>query len=412
MIIFLKTATTGTPLEIEPTATLKELCDKANERMGKSGQLVFAGKPISPSGQTLDTLNITKEATLHFMERKDLKIKVHVEYNCVLKTISIPCGPKVTVRDLKREVRNAFPEEDDFGRALPELFCNDEELKNNQLISTVLLADDHISVEKSSKPVKCKSKMSTCGGDFDVNEVAALKDDLVVDEELVEDIVSNFASGASSNEVEIVFCFDTTGSMSSCIKQVRDKLTETVNRLMTDIPKLKIGIIAVGDYCDADSSYVIKYCDLCSDIKKLRKFVAEAGATGGGDAPEAYELALQYASKKISWTPDFSKALVMIGDEVPHPPSYTTKKINWFDELDSLASKGVKVYGVRALHSNHAIPFYEEMAERTGAISIHFSNFHLIVDMFLAICYRESGGEKLEQFEKEITKGRRNEIYI
>jgi hypothetical protein len=55
-------------------------------------------------------------------------------------------------------------------------------------------------------------------------------------------------------------------------------------------------------------------------------------ATGGGDAPEAYELALREA-RKLSWTKGYSKALVIIGDEVPHCPSYTTEKINWFDEV-------------------------------------------------------------------------------
>ena len=79
----------------------------------------------------------------------------------------------------------------------------------------------------------------------------------------------------------------------------------------------------------------------------------------------------------LSWTPESSRALVMIGDEVPHPPSYTTEKFNWFDECDHLAEMGVKIYGVRALHQTHAIPFYEEMAERTGGVSINFNSFQV-----------------------------------
>jgi hypothetical protein len=124
-------------------------------------------------------------------------------------------------------------------------------------------------------------------------------------------------------------------------------------------------------------------------------------STGGGDAPECYELALKEANK-CSWTKDCSKAFVMIGDQVPHPPSYTTSKINWFDETDRLAEKGVKIYGVRALSCNEAIPFYEELSERTGGVSINFHNFALIVDMFLAICYREASPEKLQEFKEEI----------
>jgi len=205
-------------------------------------------------------------------------------------------------------------------------------------------------------------------------------------------------SNASSN-VEIVFSFDTTGSMSACLGEVRKKVSETVTRLMKDIPNIRIGIIAHGDYCDG--KIAISVLDLSQDVKSICNFVNTVSSTGGGDAPEAYELVLRDA-QKLSWTQGYSKALVMIGDEVPHCPSYTTSKINWFDEVDRLVEMGVKIYGVRALHCTHAIPFYEELSERSGAVSINFNSFKLIVDMFLAICYREASPEKLQQFEQEI----------
>lgn len=56
----------------------------------------------------------------------------------------------------------------------------------------------------------------------------------------------------------------------------------------------------------------------------------------------AYELALREA-RFFSWEDDTSKALVIIGDEVPHEPSYTTEKINWWEELDCLVNMGVKI---------------------------------------------------------------------
>ncbi len=31
------------------------------------------------------------------------------------------------------------------------------------------------------------------------------------------------------------------------------------------------------------------------------------------------------------------------GDEVPHPPSYTSERINWWNELDALIKMGIKV---------------------------------------------------------------------
>eukprot|EP01113_Clastostelium_recurvatum_P000507 TRINITY_DN10233_c0_g1_i1.p1 TRINITY_DN10233_c0_g1~~TRINITY_DN10233_c0_g1_i1.p1 ORF type:complete len:454 (+),score=64.62 TRINITY_DN10233_c0_g1_i1:62-1363(+) len=80
----------------------------------------------------------------------------------------------------------------------------------------------------------------------------------------------------------------------------------------------------------------------------------------------------------------------------------TTLRINWWDELDALIDLGVKVYGVRATTNDWAKAFYDELSERSGAVAIQFNHFHLIVDMFLAICYRESGSEKLKQFQEEV----------
>lgn len=55
---------------------------------------------------------------------------------------------------------------------------------------------------------------------------------------------------------QIVFTFDTTGSMYPCLTQTRRSITETVKRLFRELPDLEIGIIAHGDYCDAGSPYV------------------------------------------------------------------------------------------------------------------------------------------------------------
>lgn len=48
-------------------------------------------------------------------------------------------------------------------------------------------------------------------------------------------------------------------------------------------------------------------------------------------------------AQKLDWTEDSAKALVVIGDCEPHPPSYTDQKINWHDELNTLKAMEVKV---------------------------------------------------------------------
>jgi hypothetical protein len=212
----------------------------------------------------------------------------------------------------------------------------------------------------------------------------------------------------AANRVEVVFSFDTTGSMYPCLTQVRRKIKQTVTRLAEEIPGIRMGIIAHGDYCDKNSTYVTRHLDLTSDIDAICRFVEKVEPTGGGDAPECYELVLHEA-QALSWGKDSTKALVLIGDDVPHPPAYTPQKINWRTEVDRLTNMGVPVYGVQALNRPHATAFYRELAEKSGGFHIALDQFAYITDMVLAVCYKQSSDEQLQQYEQEVkTQGRMN----
>ena len=69
--------------------------------------------------------------------------------------------------------------------------------------------------------------------------------------------------------------------ISPPLTQVRSRLRETVTRLLRDIPNIRIGIIAHGDYCDQDGSYVVKRLDITSDTDKLVDFVDNVPRSGG-----------------------------------------------------------------------------------------------------------------------------------
>lgn len=210
---------------------------------------------------------------------------------------------------------------------------------------------------------------------------------------------------AKSEAIEVVVSFDTTGSMYPCLTQVRREVKETVNRLFKEIPNIRIGVIAHGDYCDAGSTYVTKQFDLSDDSKAICKFVENVGQTGGGDAEECYELVL-HQSKSMSWSAGKSKVLVLMGDDVPHGPNYAqnTKKLDWRNELDLLSEAGIKVYGVQCLNRKHATKFYEEIARKTGGFHLSLDQFANVTDLIMAVCYQQAGDVPLQNFEQEVEK--------
>jgi hypothetical protein len=208
--------------------------------------------------------------------------------------------------------------------------------------------------------------------------------------------------------IEVVFSFDTTGSMYPCLTQVRRNLKTTITRLLDEIPGIRIGIIAHGDYCDAHSTYVTKHLDLSGEVDRICDFVANVSATGGGDAPECYELVLHEA-RTLSWSPDSLKTLVLIGDDIPHAPAQTPGKLNWRSELDHLMSLGITVYGIQALNRSHATLFYKELAEKSGGFHLNLDQFSYITDFFLSICYQQSSSDQLQAYAEEVAKqGRMN----
>src|SRR5438067_7995473 len=212
----------------------------------------------------------------------------------------------------------------------------------------------------------------------------------------------------SEPRVEVAFSFDTTGSMYPCLTQVRRNVKGTVTRLFEEIPGIRIGIIAHGDYCDQRTTYVTRHLPLSDDVDAICRFVETVGPTGGGDAPECYELVLHEARSQ-PWTARATKALVLIGDDVPHPPAHNPGRLDWRKEAEELTRAGVAIYAVQALNRGHARRFYEDLARLSGGFHVPLDQFSYVTDMVLAVCYRQSGEEQLQRYEQEVTtQGRMN----
>eukprot|EP01112_Ceratiomyxa_fruticulosa_P017992 TRINITY_DN5697_c0_g1_i1.p1 TRINITY_DN5697_c0_g1~~TRINITY_DN5697_c0_g1_i1.p1 ORF type:complete len:421 (-),score=99.92 TRINITY_DN5697_c0_g1_i1:143-1405(-) len=218
------------------------------------------------------------------------------------------------------------------------------------------------------------------------------------------------AKGGSSGEINLVFSFDTTGSMMGALTEVRKKVSEIVTRLMNDLPNIRIGVITHGDYCDKKN--LITYEDLTRDQRRLVDFINSAPSTSGGDAPEAYEYALVEA-QGLSWSPGASsKTVVILGDAAPHPPAECFKqmkqfkipkprKIDWREEVNNLVGMGVKIHGVRCCGSVET--FYTDIATMSGGKTVDLSDFDKVCDTLLAMCFREGGGTLFEDYRKEVT---------
>ncbi|CAG5118957.1 unnamed protein product [Candidula unifasciata] len=207
-----------------------------------------------------------------------------------------------------------------------------------------------------------------------------------------------------SGSLEVVFSFDTTGSMCSWLDELRGRIQDLIQRLQADIPGIKMAVFAHGDYCDAHI-YVTKWTDLSNNIVELCEFVKNAEQTGGGDSPECYELVLRQVRTELSWTPGSRRVLVLIGDDNPHEPGYILNKdkIDWRVEVKALAQEGVTIYGVQCGRNTYADKFYQAISLATGGKHLRLEDLGSLFDTLMAVCYRESQDTAmLANYEKEV----------
>lgn len=206
--------------------------------------------------------------------------------------------------------------------------------------------------------------------------------------------------------IDLVVSVDTTGSMYPCLTEVRRRVSETATRLLRDIPELRIGIIAHGDYCDAHRSYVTKHLKLTNDVNAITHFVNSVSATGGGDAPECYELVLHEAHSVVEWTPGSRRVMAMIGDEVPHPVAHNPKRLDWREEAKKLMEAGVVVHGVQAMNNRHAESFYAGIAQITGGLHLRLAQFSEATQLLFAIAYQQVGDAAVQNYEQELVNNK------
>ncbi|EFA84198.1 hypothetical protein PPL_03274 [Heterostelium album PN500] len=379
MIILIKTPTVTFSLDIDSSDNVSVLLEKVKKRATLElyqFQLTYAGSTMNIPDEPLSNFGIKKESTIHMNIIKELTYDI--EYNGTIHKVPIVNNPGVLVSHLK-QVDPSF---------VNKLVCfkqGNNELKDYSPLQTTVETNLTIFTEVKENPLASTTSKPK------EEEIPQISN---------EEFTSHFLGSTLSNDVEIVFCFDTTGSMYSVLNEVRAKVRETVTKLLEEIPSIRIGVVGIGDFCDHYN--VIRSLNLTSNVDVLCKFIMDVPRTSGGDEDEAYELALQRV-KSMSWSKHTSKAIVMIGDSAPHAPYYTTLNINWLQEVDDLESLGIKIYGVVCQHERNRF-FYQMMAERTGGLCIKFDRFNLITEMFLAICYRESSKEKYQEFKNQMVE--------
>ena len=144
-----------------------------------------------------------------------------------------------------------------------------------------------------------------------------------------------------SNDFDIVYMIDSTGSMSGSITAAKNKALEISNFLKKKFPKLNFsfGGIFYRDPIDSPSDEHQSFL-LTNNIPSLQSYIGTINATGGGDLPEdwvgAYKLALE-----MNWR-EGTKLIIHIADAPAHGFYSGDEHMNEKDKLFPLIMECIK----------------------------------------------------------------------
>lgn len=180
---------------------------------------------------------------------------------------------------------------------------------------------------------------------------------------------------------DMVVAFDTTGSMSEYISAVRKHIEILIPDMFTNIPNLKMKIVAFGDYCDMPFKDAFgkayQQTEFTDNQEVLKGFVKAALNTGGGDGDEFYELVIKKVTEETPWRENTEKVFLLIGDADPHEVGYTFKdhviknQIDWRVEAKKAKNAGIKIDTLR-IHKHRG--FYKEISDITGGACVDFQS--------------------------------------
>lgn len=204
--------------------------------------------------------------------------------------------------------------------------------------------------------------------------------------------------------LDVVISWDVTGSMASCLHEVRYKLDNFISTLFKQVPDLKIGFIAHSDYCDENRPFVTKQLMLTDNISDLHSFIRNTPAGSGGDEDECYELVLEQV-QTFNWQSE-NKIFILIGDCSAHLPGYKygrfTVTKHWQQSAGQLAEQGIKTYAVQCLNRTYNDHFYNTLAQINGTPKLSLNQFNNITQLLTAITYKQQSNEQLQQYGEQL----------
>jgi Mg-chelatase subunit ChlD len=117
--------------------------------------------------------------------------------------------------------------------------------------------------------------------------------------------------------LDLMLVIDATGSMGDEMNYLTAEFRDIASSIKTQFPTVssRFGLIV---YRDLGDEYVVRHFEFTDSVDTMRSQLAQQSAAGGGDYPEAMELALEKANTAQWRTGNTARMLFLVADAPPH----------------------------------------------------------------------------------------------
>ena len=193
-------------------------------------------------------------------------------------------------------------------------------------------------------------------------------------------------SGGVAGQLDLVFCLDCTGSMSSVISACQASILSLVESLThAEGQDVRFCLIPYRDH-GAGEAFCTRVYPFTRDVAQMQANVNAQEACGGGDTPEAVAAAM-YEALCLDWRDGAAKLVVVMADAGPHGlgegAAFPDGDPDGKDPLviaREMHGLGVAVYSVVSGGTERTRHFFAAVAAMTGGQSVDLRDAALLGD--------------------------------
>lgn len=152
-----------------------------------------------------------------------------------------------------------------------------------------------------------------------------------------QDVTVTLADSINNKSLDLMFVFDTTGSMGDELTYLQVEFDDIAKRVADQNTRFSVNF-----YRDKRDLYVVNSNEFTSNLDTALRQLMEEYADGGGDYPEAVDQALNDAVFNHSWNADSVKLLFLILDAPPHSNNSQINQ-NLNKTITEAAKQGIRI---------------------------------------------------------------------